>query len=258
MKKVGIYKITNIVNNKCYIGSSRNIMKRISEHKRRLRKKNHHSIKLQRSWDVYGEENFIFEIICECEINQLISLEQKYFDEINPELIILKVAGSFEGYRHTEKTKQLLREKRLKQTFIMTDEWKKNISLSKKGTIFSEEHKLKLSKAHIGKKHSEEQKEKRRNACDRERMIEMQKLTVLKRKENNSYRMTNTQKQKIGESNQVPVIAVDINNNIIHLFSSYKEASLFLKRTELTLWRYIKSGKNINGLIWKRKEDYVQ
>ena len=70
--------------------------------------------------------------------------------------------------------------------------------------------------------------------------------------------MTNAQKQKIGKSNQVPVIAVDINNNIIHLFSSYKEASLFLKKSESTLWRYIKSGKNINGLKWKRKEDYVQ
>lgn len=258
MKKIGIYKITNIVNNKCYIGSSRNLPKRIYEHKRQLRKDNHHSYKLQKSWNKYGEENFTFEIICECDVNQLIVLEQKYFDEISPELVILKVAGSFEGYKHTEETKQLLREKRLKQTFIMTDEWRKNISDSRKGMVLNKEHKINLSKSHIGKKHSEETKKKIKNKCVKERMVEMQKLTVTKRKENDSYRMTDIQKQKIGKANQVSVIAVDKNNTIVHLFNSYKEASLFLNKTELTLWRYIKSGKNVNGLLWKRKKDYVQ
>ena len=33
MIKVGIYKITNMCNNKCYVGQSRNILKRWSNHK---------------------------------------------------------------------------------------------------------------------------------------------------------------------------------------------------------------------------------
>lgn len=47
--KSGIYKITNVVNNKIYIGSACNIMQRFSNHKSSLRKGKHHSIYLQRS-----------------------------------------------------------------------------------------------------------------------------------------------------------------------------------------------------------------
>jgi predicted GIY-YIG superfamily endonuclease len=50
----GIYYIKNITNNKLYIGSSKDILKRFYEHKRLLRHNKHHSIRLQRAWDKYG------------------------------------------------------------------------------------------------------------------------------------------------------------------------------------------------------------
>jgi len=59
----GIYSIRNKTNNKRYIGSSVNISKRWNTHKRYLRKQMHDNIHLQSSWNSYGEENFIFEII---------------------------------------------------------------------------------------------------------------------------------------------------------------------------------------------------
>ncbi len=63
----GIYKITNIKNNKSYIGSSVNCLHRIYSHKSHLRSGVHYNKHLQRSYDKYGEKNFIFEIIEKCE-----------------------------------------------------------------------------------------------------------------------------------------------------------------------------------------------
>jgi group I intron endonuclease len=61
-----IYKITNIINNKCYIGQTKNFKKRKQGHIRELNKNKHGNSLLQRSWNKYGKENFIFEIIDYC------------------------------------------------------------------------------------------------------------------------------------------------------------------------------------------------
>ena len=52
-----------MVNNKCYIGQTKNFKKRISGHKHLLNKNKHENPHLQNSWNKYGEENFKFEII---------------------------------------------------------------------------------------------------------------------------------------------------------------------------------------------------
>jgi len=76
----GIYKIKNIVDEKYYIGSSKNINRRWDKHRWRLRSNKHENIILQRAWNKYGEENFIFEIVEECETYMLLELEQKYLN----------------------------------------------------------------------------------------------------------------------------------------------------------------------------------
>jgi group I intron endonuclease len=78
--KTGIYQIKNIINKKCYIGSSKNINRRWDRHRYGLRSNNHENVLLQRAWNKYGEENFIFEIIEECEQDRLLELDQKYLD----------------------------------------------------------------------------------------------------------------------------------------------------------------------------------
>jgi group I intron endonuclease len=90
---IGIYKIKNLVNDKCYYGSSKNIEKRWRTHKNHLKNGKHHNIHLQRSWDKYGEDNFVFEVVEECDENILLELEQKYLDS-NPEFNIgIKSSG---------------------------------------------------------------------------------------------------------------------------------------------------------------------
>jgi len=72
---IGIYKITNKINNKFYIGMAEDIEKRWIRHKNL---DNHSCIKLHRAMKKYGVENFIFEIIEECS-SQIIAWEKERF-----------------------------------------------------------------------------------------------------------------------------------------------------------------------------------
>ena len=58
MDKSGIYLITNLINNKVYVGSAANILKRWNDHIRTLKGNKHPNIFIQRSWNKYGEEVF--------------------------------------------------------------------------------------------------------------------------------------------------------------------------------------------------------
>jgi group I intron endonuclease len=71
----GIYKITNTTNNKVYIGSSVNISNREYKHFWMLNKGIHDNEYLQKSYNKYGKDVFIFEIVEYCEPNKLIEKE---------------------------------------------------------------------------------------------------------------------------------------------------------------------------------------
>lgn len=79
----GIYKIINTVTNKVYVGSSKEIEKRIKSHFSMLKKKKHHSIPLQHSYNLHGLRSFTFEIIEECEKEVLFIREQVWMDELD-------------------------------------------------------------------------------------------------------------------------------------------------------------------------------
>jgi group I intron endonuclease len=81
-KKSGIYKITG-PNNRCYIGQSVNLSKRIGSHKHDLRRNIHSNGKLQNAWNKYGEEAFVFEAILLCAPEDLVEKEQYFMDLFN-------------------------------------------------------------------------------------------------------------------------------------------------------------------------------
>jgi len=257
MENIGVYKITNIINNKCYIGSSKTIKKRWYEHKRQLRKNQHHSKALQRAFNKYGENNFVFEILELCEPNELLIIEQKYFDLIKPEYIILKTAGRFDGYKHTEETKKLLSEISKNQVRVpCAEETKIKIGDANRNRVFSDEHKEKLSNARKGKKLSEEQKKKISDRSYPEKMREMQKLGTIARKFNNKPVSEET-KKKIGQQNSEKLIGLDSDGKIVYQFNSHREAYELLGISEATLWRMLKSdrkykNKKYKDIIWKK------
>lgn len=71
---IGIYKITNTVNNKKYIGQSINIIDRWREHRQRASNGTEYLYQAIRK---YGIQNFVFEVLEECLIEDL-NLKEKY------------------------------------------------------------------------------------------------------------------------------------------------------------------------------------
>lgn len=93
---IGIYKIINTINGKCYIGSSININNRWGKHKALLRHNKHENIKLQNAWNKYGEENFEFVVVKECENEILLEEEQNYLNELGAQDFINKINKNFD------------------------------------------------------------------------------------------------------------------------------------------------------------------
>ena len=85
MKKpnCGIYKITNFVNNKVYIGQTINLRTRSSQHFSALKQNKHQNKHLQCSFNKHGIENFKYEIIEFCEPEKLNELEIFYIKKYN-------------------------------------------------------------------------------------------------------------------------------------------------------------------------------
>lgn len=81
-RKRGIYCITNLENNKIYIGSTLNSFKeRWSTHIQKLRKGTHSNSHLQNAFNKYGEEKFKFSIL-EVLVNEaeILNKEQEYIN----------------------------------------------------------------------------------------------------------------------------------------------------------------------------------
>ncbi len=78
--RVGIYQLRNIVNNKLYIGSSKHLSIRKKEHFSALSNNQHRNSHLQNAWNKYGGESFVFQVLEECEKDQLLKREQYYLD----------------------------------------------------------------------------------------------------------------------------------------------------------------------------------
>ena len=102
----GIYKITNTINGKAYIGASSNIEKRWSHHRTK------HETRMSDIIKKYGVINFTFEIIEECPKEELIEKEQyyvKFYDTEKPKGYNLTKGGEHShnttGYAHVSKIK---------------------------------------------------------------------------------------------------------------------------------------------------------
>lgn len=100
-----IYKITNIKNNKVYIGSSKNIERRFYQHLLNLNNNNHINKHLQNAWNKYGEYGFKFEIIREVNLSILRKAEQFYiniYKSLNPTYGYNKTVVVHEMYNDLE------------------------------------------------------------------------------------------------------------------------------------------------------------
>lgn len=155
----GVYMIKNLVNNKTYIGSSKNMNKRWVGHKRLLNNKKHKNKHLCNAWHKYGENNFNFSVIEYIELENLIMKEQQYIDNYNATdnnfgYNIVPNAGSNLGWKPSEKTRKRMSESAKKKPPV-SNETRKKLSIARKGNknacrVVSDEERKKMSESHIG------------------------------------------------------------------------------------------------------------
>jgi group I intron endonuclease len=77
----GVYKITNTLTGKCYIGATRNVESRFSSHISQLNRGKHCCKPLQEEWSIYGREAFDFCVLQELEKEELYVTEKYYIKE---------------------------------------------------------------------------------------------------------------------------------------------------------------------------------
>ena len=160
-EKAGIYCWTNIESGKRYVGSSIKLYRRFTEYyniKWVLRTAQ--SSLICKALLKYGYSKFKVEILEYCDPSVVIEREQYYIDLLQPEYNILKVAGSFFGYKHTEETLAKMKEIALNRS----EETKAKLREAALGRTFNhtEETKIKLRDAILGIKRSEETRAKLR------------------------------------------------------------------------------------------------
>lgn len=164
MKNV-IYAIRHIESGRMYVGSALSFNKRRRLHLWALRRGTHHSIKLQRAWNKYGEDAFVFEVVEPvADSASLISREQHWIDTMSAVKTgynIRPTAGSALGTRHSAETKA--RMSLLKTGLRASAETRAKISASKKGVPFPPEKGRKHSALMTGRKLTPKQCEQRAN-----------------------------------------------------------------------------------------------
>ena len=109
----GIYKITNLKNNRIYIGESFDIEKRWEQHKTDLIKGNHINRGLQQDFNLYGKRYFKFEILQEHKANQTL-ITQAHLILLENAWIVFYKNNNFDVYnREDSLTETLLGNKLL-------------------------------------------------------------------------------------------------------------------------------------------------
>ncbi len=215
----GIYKITNIVNNIFYIGSSCDIIHRFSTHKSELRLNKHENSYLQNSWNKYGQENFIFEIIEECNIVSLEEREQFWLDKTlcYKRDIGYNIQPKSMHRQHSEETKRKIGiANQISQLNRAISEETKcrvygNLKSCRLGCHHSDESKKKISANHSRYWSSHTMSEEHKNKI-------ASSLTGKKRG-----KISEEQRQKLSESStsKKPVLQIDREtNDIIKEFES--------------------------------------
>jgi len=160
-----IYKITNKINNQCYIGQTTNSLE---ERWRKHKQTNSNCRYLKNAFHKYGIDNFEFQLICICFDTDLNKFEIEYIKKHNslvPNGYNLREGGE-NGGKHSIETKTKISET-LKNTLSSN---KTNNIL---GRIHNEESKKKMSNAAKGRKLSSETKEKLKLLNSKHKVIQL-------------------------------------------------------------------------------------
>jgi len=238
-KKPGVYKLTNKINGKIYIGESINVYSRIFYSYKKTKNNNLIDFAIRK----YGFENFEVEILAEFEnINEieLLALETafiEFYDSTNKDIgyNICLIGNNRMGFKHSIETKHLM---------------SKNNARAKSGTKWTELTRLKMinNKPMLGKHHSTETKKKISMANTGKKLSEESKIKcgIASKLANH-----NAQKKKVKQINLE-------TEEIIKIWDSVSDAHKETKINKCTIYnvcnkRIGKSGnpvKTAGGFKW--------
>ena len=152
-----IYKITNKVSGKIHIGQTNDVVKRWKDHLSAVR--NNFGFLLHSSIRKHGTENFIFEVIEECEditTNDREKFWISYYDSFHNGYNL--TSGGDHDFNRSDETINKMSKSKIGH--IVTEETRKKIGEANKGRIRTEEAKKKMSESQIGHVVTEETRQK--------------------------------------------------------------------------------------------------
>lgn len=88
---IGVYQIKNIVNGKVLIGTSTNLKSRWLTLRMQLEADRHPNSKLQKDWNDFGSENFVYDVIEQKEYKDIVNvnwelenMEKAWLEKLHP------------------------------------------------------------------------------------------------------------------------------------------------------------------------------
>jgi len=239
---IGIYKITN-PEGKIYIGCSTNLDKRKLKYSYVDCKS---QPKLYESLNKFGWKNHLWNIIEECNDEQLFEKEKYYIKKYNSYNDGLNSnEGGFGTIYHTNETKSKISEAR--QGWIPSKERGEKIGNKIKGRKYTEEHKSKISKALKGKPNGL----KGRTSPNKDNSYSLEvreKMSYLKKGTSHSLET----KQKMSQSNKkrTKIEQYNLENELIKIWDCIADAKKYIKKGDI--WGCLKGKqKTAGGYIWK-------
>jgi group I intron endonuclease len=220
-----IYKITNIITNKCYIGETKekNPETRWKQHKRTI-EKGIGCPALQNAVKKYGIDNFIFKVLIICFDEERFKFEKEYikkYNSISPNGYNLTSGGEgggFIGKKHSQETVNKI-SNTLKNKYINDDELRKNVTEKNKHLMNLKETKEKITNSVLNTERCKSLKENKLSFKD---------LTV--------------------EVSQYTIDGIFINK-----YNSIKQAEIETCVSAKTISKVINyKQKTSGGFIWKR------
>lgn len=206
-KESGIYCIEHRESGKRYVGSAENLDRRFKKHIKQLENGEHHSPKLQATWNKYGADAFDFIIVMLCPIEELLLREQEELDILDTVEFGYNIsrfanapmrgrtqseeakAKMRESHKNrapiSEETRERLREaarlreqKKREEGYVVPDEVRQKLSEAGKGREVTEETRKKISEKNKGQQLTEEQRQKQIDALKGRKLSEEHRQAI--------------------------------------------------------------------------------